>query len=86
MVLVDKNNFLESIVNKRDNAMDEFNTQKFESFLSHWLSNELQIGHKLEELVERQSKKLYELASDMNYVMNELYKEQKKFLKKQCVL
>ena len=34
------------------------------------------------ELVERQSKKLYELASDMNYVMNELYKEQKEFLKK----
>ena len=33
------------------------------------------------ELVERQSKKLYELASDMNYVMNELYKEQKEFLK-----
>ena len=33
------------------------------------------------ELVERQSKKLYELASDMNYVMNELYKEQKQFLK-----
>ena len=27
---------------------------KFEPFLSHWLSNELQIGHKLEELVERQ--------------------------------
>lgn len=33
------------------------------------------------ELVERQSNKLYELASDMNYVMNELYKEQKEFLK-----
>lgn len=33
------------------------------------------------ELVERQSNKLYELASDMNYVMNELYKEQKQFLK-----
>ena len=33
------------------------------------------------ELVARQSKKLYELASDMNYVMNELYKEQKEFLK-----
>ena len=27
---------------------------KFAPFLSHWLSNELQIGHKLEELVERQ--------------------------------
>ena len=33
------------------------------------------------ELVARQSNKLYELASDMNYVMNELYKEQKEFLK-----
>ena len=33
------------------------------------------------ELVERQSKKLHELASDMNYVMNELYKDQKEFLK-----
>ena len=34
MVLVDKNNFLESIVNKRNNAMDEFTTKKFESFVS----------------------------------------------------
>ena len=33
------------------------------------------------EVVERQSDKLYKLASDMNYVMNELYKEQKQFLK-----
>ena len=33
------------------------------------------------ELVARQSDKLYKLASDMNYVMNELYKEQKEFLK-----